>query len=166
MRLDRRLTHDEGIGDLVFVMPLLYALIDHWPGARIQLAASALQRAFAGSFTGGIVNVVPHHATDYREWPALLSAVFVYTWSLELFGIHASLGEILGYLPVIFFGAAVPGPMRAVAITMWTQLFPDHVGEAAAFGLCMHNFFIFFNAALGLFFMRRAQREIFGGDST
>jgi hypothetical protein len=95
--------------------------------------------------------------------PALLIAVFVYTWSLGLFGIEASLGQILGYLPVIFFGAAVPGPMRAVAITMWTQLFPDHVGEAAAFGLCMHNFFIFFNAAIGLIFMRRAQREIFGG---
>jgi hypothetical protein len=95
--------------------------------------------------------------------PALLAAVFVYTWSLGLFGIEASLGQILGYLPVIFFGAAVPGPMRAVAITLWTQLFPDHVGEAAAFGLCMHNFFIFFNAALGLFFMRRVQREIFGG---
>jgi hypothetical protein len=95
--------------------------------------------------------------------PALLLAVFVYTWSLGLFGIEASLGQMLGYLPVIFFGAAVPGPMRAVAITMWTQLFPDHVGEAAAFGLCMHNFFIFFNAALGLLFMRRAQREIFGG---
>ena len=96
--------------------------------------------------------------------PALLLAVFVYTWCLGLFGIEASLGQMLGYLPVIFFGAAVPGPMRAVAITMWTQLFPDHVGEAAAFGLCMHNFFIFFNAALGLFFMRRAQREIFGGE--
>ncbi len=95
--------------------------------------------------------------------PALLIAVFVYTWSLSLFGIEASLGQMLGYLPVIFFGAAVPGPMRAVAITMWTQLFPDHVGEAAAFGLCMHNFFIFFNAAIGLIFMRRAQREIFGG---
>lgn len=97
--------------------------------------------------------------------PALLAAVFVYTWSLGLFGIDASLGQILGYLPVIFFGAAVPGPMRAVAITMWTSLFPDHVGEAAAFGLCMHNFFIFFNAALGLLFMRRAQREIFGGSA-
>jgi hypothetical protein len=94
--------------------------------------------------------------------PALLAAVAVYTWALGLFGISSSLGEILGYLPVIFFGAAVPGPMRAVAITMWTTLFPDQVGEAAAFGLCMHNFFIFFNAAIGLLFMRRAQREIFG----
>jgi hypothetical protein len=96
--------------------------------------------------------------------PALLVAVGVYTWSLGLFGIEASLGQILGYLPVIFFGAAVPGPMRAVAITMWTTLFPNQVGEAAAFGLCMHNFFIFFNAAIGLLFMRRAQREIFGGE--
>lgn len=98
--------------------------------------------------------------------PALLLAVFVYTWSLGLFGIDASLGQIFGYLPVIFFGAAVPGPMRAVAITMWTQLFPDRVGEAAAFGLCMHNFFLFFNAALGLLFMRRAQRELLGGEVT
>lgn len=94
--------------------------------------------------------------------PALLVAVFVYTWSLGLFGIEANVGQILGYLPVIFFGAAIPGPMRAVAITMWTTLFPDQVGEAAAFGLCMHNFFIFFNAALGLFFLRRVQRELFG----
>ncbi len=94
--------------------------------------------------------------------PALLLAVAVYTWSLGLFGIEAGLGEVLGYLPVIFFGAAVPGPMRAVAITMWTQLYPDQIGEAAAFGLCMHNFFIFFNAALGLFFLRRVQRELFG----
>ena len=34
--------------------------------------------------------------------------------------------DMLGYLPVIFFGAAVPGPFRAVAITLWTQLFPEH----------------------------------------
>ena len=31
---------------------------------------------------------------------------------------------MLGYLPVIFFGAAVPGPLRAVAITMWPLLYP------------------------------------------
>jgi hypothetical protein len=40
-------------------------------------------------------------------------------------------------------------------------LLPDHAAEAAAFGLVMHNFFIFFNAAIGLLFLRRAQREIF-----
>jgi hypothetical protein len=28
--------------------------------------------------------------------------------------------------------------------------------------LVMHNFFIFFNAAVGLLFLRRATRELFG----
>ena len=69
---------------------------------------------------------------------------------------------MLGYLPVIFFGAAVPGPMRAVAIAMWPLLFPDRAAEMTAFGLVQHNFFIFFNAAIGLCFLRRANRELFG----
>jgi hypothetical protein len=88
--------------------------------------------------------------------PALLSAVVVYTLALRLFGVQ------VGYLPVIFFGAAVPGPMRSVAITLWVTLFPHKAGEMAAFGLVQHNFFIFFNAAIGVFFLRRANREIFG----
>jgi len=71
------------------------------------------------------------------------------------------MGRILAVLPLIFFGAAVPGPMRAVAISMWVLLFPDRPAEMTAFGLVMHNFFIFFNAAIGLLFLRRANREIF-----
>ena len=94
--------------------------------------------------------------------PALLAAVVVYTYALGLFGVHAELLDMLGYLPVIFFGAAVPGPFRAVAIALWTQLFPEHPAEMAAFGLVQHNFFIFFNAAIGLLFLRRANRELFG----
>ena len=93
--------------------------------------------------------------------PALLSAAFVYSRALGLFGIESSFLEMLGVLPLIFFGAATPGPMRAVAITMWVALFPDHPAEMAAFGLVMHNFFIFFNAAIGLVFLRRANRELF-----
>lgn len=94
--------------------------------------------------------------------PALLVAVVVYTLALRLFGVELGFGQVLGYLPVIFFGAAVPGPMRTVAITLWVMLIPDHAGEMAAFALVMHNFFIFFNAAIGLVFMRRAQDEIAG----
>ena len=93
--------------------------------------------------------------------PALLTAAFVYSRALGLFGIESSFVEMLGVLPLIFFGAATPGPMRAVAITMWVALFPDHPAEMAAFGLVMHNFFIFFNAAIGLVFLRRANRELF-----
>ena len=100
--------------------------------------------------------------------PALLAAVVVYTYALHLFGVEASMGQMLGYLPVIFFGAATPGPMRTVAITLWVILFPGNEGEMAAFGFVQHNFFIFFNAAIGLLFIRRANRELFGprGEST
>ena len=94
--------------------------------------------------------------------PALLTAAFVYSRALGLFGIESSFGEMLGVLPLIFFGAATPGPMRAVAISMWVLLFPDRPAEMTAFGLVMHNFFIFFNAAIGLLFLRRANRELFG----
>ena len=43
-------------------------------------------------------------------------------------------------------------------------LFPDHPREMSIFGLVMHNFFIFFNAAIGLIFLRRASRELLGDE--
>ncbi len=97
--------------------------------------------------------------------PALLSAVVIYTLALRLFGVEVGFGEMLGYLPVIFFGAATPGPMRTVAISLWVFLFPGHEGQMAAFGFVQHNFFIFFNAAIGLLFLRRANRELFGTEA-
>jgi len=93
--------------------------------------------------------------------PALITAVFVYTFALNLFGVEASMLSLLGYLPVIFFAATVPTPMRAAAITFWVILFPENEGEMAAFGFVQHNFFIFFNALIGILFWRRAQRELF-----
>jgi len=94
--------------------------------------------------------------------PAMAVAAFVYAAALSLFGISSSPVEMLGVLPLIFFGAATPGPLRAVAISMWVLLFPNHPAEMTAFGLVMHNFFIFFNASIGLLFLRRANRELFG----
>ncbi len=94
--------------------------------------------------------------------PALLAAVLVYTLALTLFGVEASLLELLGYLPVIFFAAAVPTPMRAAAITFWVVLFPQNEGQMAAFGFVQHNFFILFNALIGVVFWPRAQRDLFG----
>jgi len=93
--------------------------------------------------------------------PALLAAVVVYTVALNLFGVDASFMTLLPYLPVIFFAATVPTPMRAAAITFWVILFPDNEGQMAAFGFVQHNFFILFNAAIGLVFWRRTQRELF-----
>ena len=73
-----------------------------------------------------------------------------------------SAARLRSRLEISWIGAAVPGPFRAVAITLWAQLFPENPGQMAAFGLVQHNFFILFNAAIGLLFLRRANRELFG----
>jgi hypothetical protein len=93
--------------------------------------------------------------------PAMLAAVLVYAAALALFGVRASAVQMLGYLPVIFFGAAMPGPMHSVAIVLWVLLFPDRPGEMTAFGFVQHNFFVLFNATVGLLFLRRATRALF-----
>jgi hypothetical protein len=94
--------------------------------------------------------------------PLVLAGVVVYTLALRLFGGTIGFAEMLGILPVIFLGAAAPGPMHSVAIIFWVLLFPDRPGQMTAFGFVMHNFFILFNAAVGLLFLRRATRELFG----
>ena len=93
--------------------------------------------------------------------PALIGAILVYTAALNLFGVDVDMMTLWPYLPIIFFAAAVPTPMRAAAITFWVILFPDNEGQMAAFGFVQHNFFILFNALLGLVFWRKAQRELF-----
>jgi hypothetical protein len=130
---------------------------------------------FAGRILPGVTlrdRQILHAFRRARPWqyaaiialrsPALLAAVFVYRHALALFGVEVGYGEMLGYLPVIFFGAAVPGPFRAVAVAMWPVLYPEKAAEMTAFGLVQHNFFIFFNAAIGLLFLRRANRELIG----
>ena len=93
--------------------------------------------------------------------PALLAAVLVYTIALNLFGVPATLLTLMGYLPIILFAATVPTPMRAAAIALWVVLFPRNEGQMAAFGFVQHNFFILFNALIGVVFLRRTQRELF-----
>jgi hypothetical protein len=50
--------------------------------------------------------------------------------------------------------------MHSVAIVLWVILFPDRPGEMTAFAFVQHNFFVLFNAAVGLLFLRRATREL------
>jgi hypothetical protein len=94
--------------------------------------------------------------------PALVAAAWVYSEVAKLFGVPLGFLDILGFLPVIFFGTLVPGPFRAVAVAMWPTLLPDYAGEMTVFGLVQHNSFLLFNAAIGLLFLRRASGELFG----
>ena len=125
-------------------------------GSGIALRERPILRAFR------LAKVWHYGAVIVLRAPLVIAGVMVYTLALRLFGGSVSFGEMLGYLPVIFFGAAMPGPMHSVAILFWVLLFPDKPGQMTAFGFVMHNFFIIFNAGVGLLFLRRATREVFG----
>jgi hypothetical protein len=125
-------------------------------GMGITLRERPIFRAFR------LAKVWHYGAVIAMRAPLVIAGVVVYTLALRLFGGSVSFGEMLGYLPVIFFGAAMPGPMHSVAILFWVLLFPGRPGQMTAFGLVMHNFFIVFNAGIGLLFLRRATREVIG----
>jgi hypothetical protein len=143
------------LASLVFFV-LFHLFFSGRIGSRIALRERPLFRAFR------LAKLWQYGAVILLRVPLVIAGVLVYTLALRLFGGTVSYGEMLGYLPVIFFGAAMPGPMHSVAILFWVLLFPGKPGQMTAFGLVMHNFFLFFNAAVGLLFLRRATREIFG----
>lgn len=97
--------------------------------------------------------------------PSLLAGVLVYSIAAGLFGVEIPFLRMLTYFPLVVFGTLIPGPFRAVAVTMWPTLFPDHAGQMAVFGLVQHNFFVLFNAVIGLLFLRRTNRELFAAES-
>jgi hypothetical protein len=133
---------------------LLYLFLRGRVGGRIALRERPLLRSFR-------IATIRHYATVIAlRSPVMLAAVIVYTLALRLFGVTVGPGEMLGYLPVIFFGAAMPGPMHSVAIVLWVLLFPERPGEMTAFGFVQHNFFVLFNAGTGLLFLPRANREL------
>lgn len=94
--------------------------------------------------------------------PNLIGAIVVYTVALELFNVEVSFAQMLAFLPVIFLAAALPLPFHAGALVVWTVLFPEYP-EVGAFSLVMHTFFVLFNALIGVLFLPKANRELFGG---
>lgn len=105
----------------------------------------------------------PLHYLKILLWkaPNLMGAIVVYTFALELFNVSVSFAQTLAFLPVIFLAAALPLPFHAGALLLWTVLFPDYP-EVGAFSLVMHSFFVLMNALIGLTFLPRANRELFG----
>src|ERR1700676_3109577 len=139
---------------------VFFVLVNSFFSGRIAPGSALRDRPIFHAFR--LAKVWHYGAVVALRAPLVIAGVVVYTLALRLFGGTVGFGEMLGYLPVIFFGAATPGPMHSVAILFWVLLFPDKPGQMPAFGFVMHNFFIFFNAAVGLLFLRRATRELFG----
>jgi hypothetical protein len=93
--------------------------------------------------------------------PNLLLAVLVYGTALRLFNVAVDFQQLLAFLPVIFLAAAIPLPFHAGALLLWQVLFPEYP-EVGVFSMVMHTFFVVFNAAIGVVFLPRANRELFG----
>ena len=141
-----------GVSTIVFV--LIYLFFRGTIVAGRPLRERPLFRAFR------VAGLRHYGAVLVLRSPLMLAAIVVYALALGLFGVRVGVLEILGYLPVVFFGAAMPGPMHSVAIVLWVILFPDRPAEMTAFGFVQHNFFVLFNAAVGLVFLRRAMRAL------
>jgi hypothetical protein len=105
----------------------------------------------------------PIHYLKIVLWkaPNLLVAIVVYTLALELFNVDVSFAQMLAFLPVIFLAAALPLPFHAGALLLWTVLFPDYP-EVGAFSLVMHTVFVLLNAVVGVIFLPKANKELFG----
>ncbi|MFQ5697998.1 MAG: hypothetical protein ACE5IL_06895 [Myxococcota bacterium] len=93
--------------------------------------------------------------------PNLLLAIAVYWVALRLFHVDIRFGTLFAFLPVIFMAAALPLPFHAGALALWAALFPDYP-EVSAFAFVMHVSFVLLNACIGLVFLPRANRELFG----
>ncbi len=142
---------------IAVVFVIVFACVYFFSG-RISVISGFLNKPIFSTFRKA--QLWHYAAVVAMRTPILLFGVIIYTLVLRLFGVPASFSEMLGYVPVVFFGAATPGPMRSVAILLWVILFPDKPGEMTAFGFVQHNFFIFFNATIGLVFLRQAMREL------
>lgn len=126
---------------------------------RVRLRDVAILHAFR-------VAEIKHYAlTVLFKAPNLLGAVVVYTIALALFNVNATAGQMLVFLPLIFLAAALPLPFHGGALLLWATLFPDYP-EVGAFSLVMHTFFVVFNAVIGVIFLPRALKDLFGEDSS
>jgi hypothetical protein len=99
--------------------------------------------------------------------PNFLMATVVYYFALQCFGIHLPYLDLVLYLPIIFFSAALPIGVAHLGAPQffWLYFFGERAPAASvlAFSLATHFIFMIMNAALGLPFLPRAARELMGG---
>ncbi len=103
--------------------------------------------------------------------PNFLMATVVYYVGLQCFGMRLPYRELLLFLPIIFFSAALPIGVAHLGAPqlLWIYFFGRYAPEPSllAFSLATHFIFMTMNAALGVPFLPRATRELLRGtDST
>jgi len=99
--------------------------------------------------------------------PNFIMATVVYYFALRCFGIELPYRELLLFLPIIFFSAALPIGVAHLGAPqlLWIYFFGRYAPEAAllAFSLATHFIFMIMNATLGVLFLPRATRELMHG---
>ena len=102
--------------------------------------------------------------------PNFIMATVVYYFALRCFGMHLPYLELVMYLPIIFFSAALPIGVAHLGAPqfLWIYFFGAQAPEASllAFSLATHFIFMIMNAALGVPFLPRATRELMRGGAT
>ncbi len=111
----------------------------------------------------------PRHylALALYKSPNFVMATIVYYFALRCFGMRLPFLDLVLYLPIIFFSAALPIGVAHLGAPqlLWVYFFSALAPEASllAFSLATHFVFMIMNAALGVPFLPRASRELMRG---
>ncbi len=98
--------------------------------------------------------------------PLLIAAAAVHKWALTSFGIEIPFISLLATLPIIFVVGALPITVAHLGTSQaaWIYFHGNATNSSAllAYSLAAHLTFMLGNAGLGLLFLPRAYRELFG----
>lgn len=98
--------------------------------------------------------------------PLFAASLVFHYFAVQAFGIEIPFGKLVIFLPVIFMLAALPITVAHLGTTQaaWIFFFRDNAPEAQllAYSLASHLAFMFARASLGVIFLPKAYKELFG----
>jgi hypothetical protein len=98
--------------------------------------------------------------------PLFAASLVFHYFGVQTFGMEIPFIQLVAFLPVIFMLAAMPITVAHLGTTQaaWIFFFRDAAPEAQllAYSLASHLAFMFARASVGIVFMPRAYRELFG----
>lgn len=98
--------------------------------------------------------------------PLFAASLCLHYFALQTFGIEIPLLRLVAYLPIIFMLAALPITVAHLGTTQaaWIFFFGDlaPAPHLLAYSLASHLAFMFARAGVGLVFLPRAYRDLFG----
>ncbi len=98
--------------------------------------------------------------------PLFAASLCLHYFALKTFGIDIPLPKLVAYLPIIFMLAALPITVAHLGTTQaaWIFFFGDLASapQLLAYSLASHLAFMFARAGVGIVFLPRAYRDLFG----